>query len=142
MDLQTVLKVLGIIALVSVTLAAGILFVAIRKLRRIRVPKDADFFTAVRAVPLSLMVGLDLLDLGLDSFSTPIIWFILNRSGLQALRNVASFEALIPFSGPIPTMTLAWIAARLFNLGELPDPNVIETERIGPGQYAPRPNRR
>src|SRR5919106_909187 len=142
MDLQTVLKILGIVALVSVTLAAGILFVAIRKLRRIRVPKDADFFTAVRAVPLSLMVGLDLLDLGLDSLSTPIIWFILNRSGLQALRNVASFEALIPFSGPIPTMTLAWIAARLFNLGELPDPNVIETERIGPGQYAPRPSRR
>lgn len=142
MDLQTFLKFLGVLALVSLTLAALLLAVAIRKLRRIRLPPNADFFTAARAVPLSLMIGLDLLDLGLDSFSTPIIWFILNRSGLQALRNVASFEALIPFSGPIPTMTLAWIAARTLRLGQPIDPDVIETERIGPDRYAPRPDRR
>lgn len=138
MELQTVLKILALVALTSLVLAGVILAGAIRKLRRIRLPENADFFTAARAVPLSLMVGLDLLDLGLDIFATPIIWFILNRSGLQALRNVATFEALIPFSGPIPTMTLAWIAARVFNLGQLVDPNVIETERIGPGRYAPR----
>jgi hypothetical protein len=142
MELQTLLKFLGIIIVVALALAAGFLVVAIRKLRRIRLPPDADFFTAVRAVPLSLVVGLDLLDLGLDSFSTPIIWFILNRSGLQALRNVASFEALIPFSGPIPTMTMAWCAARIFKLGQPYDPSVIETERIGPGRYAPRPGGR
>lgn len=138
MELKSVLTILGLVALTSVVLAGVILAGAIRKLRRIKLPEDADFFTAVRAVPLSLMVGLDLLDLGLDVFATPIIWFILNRSGLQALRNVASFEALIPFSGPIPTMTLSWLAARAFNLGQLVDPNVIETERIGPGRYAPR----
>jgi hypothetical protein len=141
MDLQNVLKVVGIVVLVSLTLAAVILAVAIRKLRRIRLPPNADFFTAARAVPLSLMVGLDLLDLGLDTFATPIIWLILNRSGLQALRNVASFEALIPFSGPIPTMTLAWIAARVFGLGQPIDPmapDIIETDRVGPNTYAPR----
>ena len=139
MELQTVLKIIGVVALVSLVLAAGILAVAIRKLRRIRLPADADFFTAVRSVPLSLVVGIDLLDLALDVFSTPIIWFILNRTGLQALRNVASIEALIPFSAPIPTLTIAWIAARVFKLGRPLDPDVIETERIAPGRYAPRP---
>jgi hypothetical protein len=138
MELQSILKVIGVIALVSLILAAAILTVAIRKLRRIRLPADADFFTAVRSVPLSLVVGLDLLDLGLESFSAPIIWFILNRTGLQALRNVASFEALIPFTGPIPTLTIAWAVARAFKLGKTADPNVIETERIGPDAYAPR----
>jgi len=139
MELQTVLKILGVVALVALVLAVGILAVAIRKLRRIRLPADADFFTAVRSVPLSLVVGIDLLDLALDVFSTPIIWFILNRTGLQALRNVASIEALIPFSAPIPTLTIAWIAARVFKLGRPLDPDVIETERIAPGRYAPRP---
>ena len=75
----------------------------------------------------------------LDVFSAPIIWFILNRFGLQALRNVATVEALIPISGPIPTLTLAWLAARIFNLGEPHDPDLIETRRIGPDSYVPRP---
>jgi hypothetical protein len=139
MELETILKYIGGVILVALLLAAVILSVAIRKLRKVRVPPDADFFTAVRAVPFSLVVGLDLLDLGLDSFSAPIIWFILNRTGLQALRNVASFEAFLPFTGPIPTLTLAWLAARYLNLGKPIDPNVIEAERIGPGRYAARP---
>lgn len=138
MELQTILKFLGAVALVALVLAAVILFLTLRKLRRLRLPPNADFFTTVRAVPVGLMIGLDLLDLGLDVLSTPIIWFILNRYNLQALRNVASFEALIPFTGPIPTMTLSWLAARLFGLGEPYDPNLIETERVAPGQYAPR----
>lgn len=142
MELKTVLQVLGVIALVAVVLAVIVLARALRKLRQIRLPPDADFFTTVRAVPLSLVVGLDLLDLGLDVASAPIIWFLLRRYNLQALRNVASFEALIPFTGPIPTLTLSWFAARLLNLGQPYDPNVIETQRIGPGQYAPRPQRR
>ena len=93
-------------------LAAVVLALAFQRLRRIRVPADADFFTTIRAVPLALVVGLDLLDLGLDFLSAPIIWYLLNRLNLGALRNVASFEALLPFTGPIPTMTLAWFAAR------------------------------
>jgi hypothetical protein len=138
MELRTVLEIVGVVILVALILAAIVLARVWRKLRRIRLPPDADFFTTARAVPLSLMVGLDLLDLGLDVLSTPVTWFLLDRAGLKALRNTAAFEALIPFTGPIPTMTLAWFAARLFNLGRPYDPNVIETERVG-NRYVPRP---
>jgi hypothetical protein len=138
-DWEALLKVLITIAVAALILAALVLAWALRALRRVRVPPDADFFTAVRAVPLSLVVGLDLLDLGLNVFSAPLIWLILNRYGLQALRNVATVEALIPITGPVPTLTLSWLAARLFNLGQRYDPNVIETRRVGPDSYAPRP---
>lgn len=142
MDWGDLLRVLGVIALTAVLLGALVLAWAFRSLRRIRVPQDADFFTTLRAVPLSLVVGLDLLDLGLDVLSTPIIWVILSRFRLQALRNVASIEALIPFTAPIPTLTLAWFAARTLNLGQPYDPDLIETERTGPNQYVPRPGPR
>lgn len=140
-DWGALLKLLAVVAVVALILAALVLAWAFRTLRRIRlrVPPNADFFTTVRAVPLSLVVGLDLLDLGLDVFSAPIIWFVLNRFGLQALRNVATIEALIPISAPIPTLTLSWLAARVFNLGEPHDPDLIETRQIGPDTYAPRP---
>lgn len=138
MELIDLLKIFAIIAAVALVLAAVALTVAVRKLRRIRLPADADFFTAVRAVPLSLMIGLDLLDLALDVFSAPIMWVLLNRTGLQALRNTAAVEALIPVTGPIPTLTIAWFAARLLNLGRAYDPNVIETRQVGPNEYAPR----
>jgi hypothetical protein len=146
-DWVAVLKVVTVVAVVALILAALALFWAFRVLRRVRLSlaPHSDFFTTVRAVPLSLVVGLDLLDLALDVFSAPIIWFILNRYNLQALRNVATIEALIPISGPIPTLTIAWIAARVFKLGQpsLPreprDPDVIETRRIEPGRYVPKP---
>jgi len=139
MELTDLLKIFAVIAVVSLVLAGLALTYAIRKLRRIRLPADADFFTAVRAVPLSLVVGLDLLDLALDVFSAPIMWVLLNRTGLQALRNTAAIEALIPVTGPIPTLTIAWIAARVFKLGRAYDPNVIETRKVGPNEYAPNP---
>lgn len=139
MELIDLLKIFAVIAAIALVLAAVALAYAVRKLRRIRLPADADFFTAVRAVPLSLMIGLDLLDLALDVFSAPIMWVLLNRTGLQALRNTAAVEALIPVTGPIPTLTIAWFAARLFNLGRVYDPNVIETRQVGPNEYAPRP---
>jgi hypothetical protein len=141
MELIDLLKILGLLMLTALVAGGVVLTVAVRKLRRIRVPADADFFTAVRAVPLSLMVGLDLLDFGLDVFSAPIIWVLLNRTGLQALRNTAAVEALIPITGPIPTMTIAWFAARLLKLGRTYDPNVIETVQVGPNEFAPRHGR-
>jgi len=141
-DWGDLLRVLGVIALIALVLAAFVLAWAFRSLRRVRVPQNADFFTTLRAVPLSLVIGLDLLDLGLDVLSTPIIWVILSRYRLQALRNVASIEALIPFTAPIPTLTLAWFAARALNLGQPYDPDLIETDRTGAGQYVPRPGRR
>lgn len=141
MELSTILQYVGIAVLVILILAAVVLALAFQRLRKIRVPANADFFTTIRAVPLALVVGLDLLDLGLDVLSTPVVWFLLDRLKLSALRNVAAFEAFLPFTGPIPTLTMAWIAARLFNLGQPADPNLIETERVGPRQYVPRLNR-
>ena len=138
MELVDILKIFAVIAAIALVLAVVVLTYAIRRLKRIRLPADADFFTAVRAVPLSLVIGLDLLDLALDVFSAPIIWVILNRTGLQALRNTAAIEALIPITGPIPTLTIAWFAARTFNLGRVYDPDVIETRQVGPNEYAPR----
>jgi len=143
MELRTVVEVLGALFLIALVLAVWLLAWALKRLRerRIRVAPDADFFTTLRAVPLALVVGLDLLDFGLEIFSTPIIWFILNRLKLQKLRDVATIEALIPISGPIPTLTIAWLLARFFKLGRPYDPNVIETERVGPDSYVARPPR-
>lgn len=138
MDARTFWQVIGVTILIALTLAAIVLTAAFRRLRRLRIPADADFFTTVRAVPLSLVVGLDLLDLGLDVLASPIIWVILSKFNLQSLRRVATVEALLPFTGPIPTLTLAWFAARFLNLGEPYDPSLIETERVAPGRYAPR----
>ena len=138
MDWKTIFEVLGAIALTALVLSVIILAVAFRRLRRLHLPPNSDFFTTVRAVPLSLVVGLDLLDLALDSFSSPIIWFLLRRMNLESLRKVATVEAILPFTGPIPTLTIAWIAARMFNLGQPYDPDLIETVRVGPGRYAPR----
>ncbi|HYX24692.1 MAG TPA: hypothetical protein VFC23_11110 [Thermoanaerobaculia bacterium] len=138
MDWKTILEVLGVIALIALVLSAIILAVAFRRLRRIRLPPNPDFFTTVRAVPLSLVVGLDLLDLALDTFSSPIIWFLLRRANLESLRRVATVEAILPFMGPVPTLTLAWLAARMFNLGEPYDPDLIETEQVGPDSFVPR----
>ena len=141
MSLRSFIAALAVVALLSLALAAAVLYVAYRKLRRIRIAADSDFFTTVRAVPLSLVVGLDLLDLGLDVFSTPITWMLLDRLGLKALRNVATVKAVIPIADLVPALTLAWFAARFFNLGRPPDPHLIETERIGPNSYAPRARR-
>ncbi len=135
--------VILIAAILATAAISGTLLVgwALGKLRekRLRVPPGADFFTTVRAVPLPLLIGLDLLDLGLDVFSAPIIWFVLNRLKLQKLRNVATIEALIPFSAPIPTLTIAWLLARFFGFGRTHDPNVIDTVEVAPGRYEPRP---
>ncbi len=139
MSLETFVKILASVMAVAFVGGVVVLAFTYRRLKKIRVPEDADFWTVIRAVPLALVVGLDLLDLGLDSFAAPINWFVLNRLGLQALRNVATFEALIPFTGAIPTLTLAWIAARILNLGEKPDPSLLSTKKVGPGRWEVRP---
>lgn len=143
--LGTIGKVLLGLLIVGVVLGALVLALVWRSLSRVRVPPGADFFTTVRAVPLGLCVGLDLLDLGLDMFATPIVWIVLSRFKLQALRNVAAVEALVPFTQVVPTLTVAWFAARMLNLGDAPrrdDPTLIDTEEVRPGEYAPRTGRR
>lgn len=108
---------LAVMLTIGVLAVLGLLAIG-RRLRHIRVPSDAGFFTTMHYVPLSLVVLLDLLDLGLDVFSAPISWVLLDRMGLSGLRNIASFEGLLPFTGPIPTLTIAWVLARLFHVGD------------------------
>jgi hypothetical protein len=100
-----------LIALVGLALIA-------RRIRSLHVPPDASFFATMRYVPLTLVVLLDLLDFALDIFAAPLSWIILDRLGLRSLRNKAVIEALIPFTQPIPTFTISWIAARALNLGD------------------------
>ena len=143
--LRTFGLVLLSLLLIGVVLGVIVLAIVWRSLSRIKVPPNADFFTTVRAVPLGLVVGLDLLDLGLDMLAAPIVWMILNRFKLQALRNVAAVEALVPFTQPVPTLTIAWFAARLLKLGDAPlaqNDNILDTDEIGPGEFAPRTRRR
>jgi hypothetical protein len=93
---------------------AMILFVfVIRRLRRVEIPPNAGFSETLLHTPLLLVVFIDLLDFALDVLAVPFTWVILDRLGLRSLRNVAAFEALLPFTQVIPTMTLAWFAARL-----------------------------
>ncbi len=130
-------EILAIVMVVALVLAVVGLMLIHRRLRRLRVPANASFTTTLRIVPLSLVVILDLLDLALDMFAAPIVWVLLSRYRLQALRNTAAVEALIPFTQVIPTLTVAWFAVRMLDLGE-PGAGVIEAEQRSPGHYEPR----
>jgi hypothetical protein len=126
--LRSILTILLIAMGVSVVVACIGLVALARGIRRLRIPSDADFFTTMRYIPLLLAIMLDLLDFGLDIFSAPIIWVALDRMGLYNLRNKATIEALIPITNVIPTFTVCWFAARLFNLGMQPWPNESDDE--------------
>lgn len=105
-----ILTVMG----VALLLAMLILVFIHRRMKRIEVPPGAGFTETLQYTPFLAVVFIDLLDLALDFLAAPISWMILDRWGLKALRNVSAFEALIPFTQPIPTLTLAWLYVRLF----------------------------
>jgi hypothetical protein len=132
---------LGNLLTIVLALMGASIFVALigllalaRSIRRLRIPPDADFFTTMRHIPLALTVLLDLLDFGLDIFSAPIMWIVLDRMGLPNLRNKATIEALIPLTNVIPTFTVSWFAARLLNLG---DPLLLEPQDRYERSYRP-----
>lgn len=99
----------------GVTLAASIVMLVwvIYQVERIDLPPDAGFLTTLRATPLSVVILLDLLDFSLDFLSAPAAWILLSWLGLKPLRWVAVIEGILPFTHLLPTMTLAWIVARL-----------------------------
>jgi hypothetical protein len=99
---------------VGLCLALLLMGLVIWRVRKIRLPADADFLTALRATPLIVVVVLDLLDFSLDFLSAPISWLLLGRLGLGPLRGVTLFEELIPGTQVIPTMTIAWLMARIW----------------------------
>jgi hypothetical protein len=141
-DLLILLLWLSLASLVAAVILGVVIW---RRLRRL-VTSGGGFWQTLREVPWTLVVFIDLLDLGLESFSAPIIWFLLRRLGLTALREVATVEALIPFSGPVPTMTICWLLARVKKGGQ---PilgrrdwlarGALEGEQVAPGRWRARP---
>lgn len=113
LDIETILKVLGIVIAASLGLAVLFLIWVIWRVKRIHLPPDANFLTALLATPLPVVILLDLLDLSLDFLSAPFAWAILGYLGLKPLRGVTMVESLIPGTQVLPTMTVAWIAARI-----------------------------
>ena len=130
-------QTLGLIAAVwmgtSLLIALLLFVLVIRKLKRLDIPPDASYGETLLYTPLLVVVFIDLLDWGLDVLAAPIAWVVLDRLGLKALRNVSVVEALIPFTQPIPTLTLSWVWVRLFGadyppLREKGPADVIEGE--------------
>jgi hypothetical protein len=105
--LYLLLILMGIGVVTSLILLGWVVW----RVKRINLPAGADFFTALRATPLSVVVLLDLLDLSLDIFGAPFAWTILTYLGLKPLRGVTILESLIPGTQFIPTMTVAWFIA-------------------------------
>jgi hypothetical protein len=83
------------------------------RVKRIQLPPNADLLTALRATPLPVVILLDLLDFTFDILSIPFAWVLLGYLGLQPLRGVTVVEAAIPGTQLLPTLTIAWIVARL-----------------------------
>ncbi len=109
---EALLVLLGCIA-VALVGAIALLVLAARQIANLNVPEDADFFETLQCVPITVPLALDLLDMAFDVFSAPVSWVVLELLGLRALQLVTVFEGLIPGTQIIPTMTIAWVVARL-----------------------------
>lgn len=119
MDVEIIRSIgilLAIFLLSTVLLGAVLVLTAAIKLRRMKIPPNATFAETLHYAPLVVVVGIDLLDLGLDILAAPLSWIILDRLGLKALRGVATVEALIPGTQLIPTLTLCWFGVRLLGI--------------------------
>lgn len=116
------LRQLGIYLLIAMgcalVLALLLLGFVLRQVRRINVPPGASFAQTLLHTPFIVVLFIDLLDFGLDFLAAPLAWVLLDRWGLKALRNVSALEALLPFTQPIPTLTLSWAWVRLFGTRE------------------------
>lgn len=110
-----ILRVLAIIAGVAAVL--GLIGVALiyRSLKRLNIPDGATFRETLQRVPFGVVLVLDLLDLGFDFLAAPLVWVLLGRFNLGALRRVSVVEALIPGTQFIPTLTASWLAVRWFD---------------------------
>ncbi len=106
--LYIILALMGASLLLAMLLLGFILW----RVKRINLPPNATFMSALRATPLSVVIFLDLLDFGLDIFGAPVAWVVLSRLGLAPLRGVTMVEQVLPGTQLIPLMTLAWFVAR------------------------------
>ena len=117
-DTVDVLRTLGIYLLVAMAVALVLVLLlyttVARQVRRTKIPPNAGFAETLQYTPFLVVVFIDLLDFALDILAAPVAWVILDRWGLKALRGVSVVEAAVPFTQWLPTMTLSWIAVRLF----------------------------
>lgn len=112
LDLRSALLLLAGAALLGLVAAVLVGVWVLARVRRLRLPAEADFMTALRLTPFSVVLLLDLLDFSLDIFGAPVAWGVLSYLGLQPLRAVTVIESLIPGTQLLPTMTIAWLIAR------------------------------
>ncbi len=123
MILSSFLMILAIIILAGLIVSMGLVGWIVLKVRRINLPAGTEFFEALRATPLSVVLLLDVLDLSLDIFSAPLSWVILSKLGLEPLRPVSVIKDLIPIPGleAVPMMTLSWGLARVWKNARIPN---------------------
>lgn len=121
-SLMGILTVLASVMFIGLMLSLVLLAWVFFKVRRINLPAGSEFFDALRATPLSVVILLDLLDLSLDIFSAPVAWIVLSKLGLEPLRTVTVVKDLIPIPGleALPTMTIAWGVARVWKNARIP----------------------
>jgi hypothetical protein len=112
-ELKLALNIAAVVMGFSLGVAVLLLTIAVRQVKRIRVPPNAGFVATLQGTPLVVVLGLDFLDLALDVLAAPLAWIILEYLGLKGLQTVTVIESLFPFTQIIPTLTLCWIAARL-----------------------------
>ncbi len=117
-----ILAAVGTVMLVGLLISLALLAWVFFKIRKINIPAGTDFFDALRATPLSVVILLDVLDLSLDIFSAPVTWVVLNKLGLQPLRTVSVVKDLIPIPGleALPAMTIAWGVSRVWKNAHIP----------------------
>jgi len=130
-ELKLFLNVAAVVMGVSLVLAIILLIIAIRQVKKVRVPPNAGFVATLQGTPLVVVLGLDLLDLALDIFAAPVAWVLLEYFGLKGLQGMSVVEGIIPGTQLIPTLTLCWIFSRL-----MPDRlaylvNAAESSRTG-----------
>ena len=113
LDGKQILYIMAVLVGSGLVLSFLLLLWVIWQVRRIELPINADFMTALRATPFVVVLLLDLLDFSLDLFGAPVAWIVLTRLGLGPLRGVTIVEQLIPGTQLLPTMTIAWLIARL-----------------------------
>jgi ABC-type amino acid transport system permease subunit len=112
-DLKLVINITAVIMALSLAAAILLLVLAVRQVKKIRVPPNAGFVATLQGTPLVVVLGLDLLDLALDMFAAPLGWTILEYLGLKGLQTITVIESLFPGTQLVPTLTLCWVAARL-----------------------------
>ncbi len=112
--LRTLALYFGTAVLIALALALLLAWLVFRQVKKINVPAGANFAVTLRHTPFVVVLLIDLLDFALDFLSAPVAWVILDRLGLRALRAVSVIGAAIPFTQPIPLMTVCWLVVRLF----------------------------